>query len=57
MSSANRSWAKGSNFFNFSFCMQGAFHGHYHEISYPLAYIDKMWDIPFKRNFPIQIKL
>lgn len=37
--------------------MQGAFHGHYHEISYPLAYIDKMWDIPFKRNFPIQIKL
>lgn len=56
MSSGNRSWAKASNFFNFSFFMQDAFYGHYYEISYPLAYTDKMRSI-MPRKPPAQIKL
>lgn len=41
----------------YSMTMKGAFYFHYYENFYTLAYIDKMWGIMRKQDFPSQIEL
>ncbi|MBQ9890439.1 MAG: hypothetical protein IJM39_03420 [Firmicutes bacterium] len=37
--------------------LKGAYHYHYYENFYTLAYIDKMWGIMRREAFPERIKL